>query len=272
MLLFTAALVAVSSSSVVPAVEDFHYPAEEHAELEAVSSIGLTVVALSIHSNSTGVLTLSTANGTSATAHAAGEWVFGWRLRGFLSADGRAAAAVRGAGEDSRATATTTSSSPSPAAPAPAPLAVLEYEADRWGRLEFVALGGRVGATSASTSASASASVPAAAAPSVEGGAGWAGLALRKGVGRIDKVRRPRYNLVGADPDYFTKAEEDPTDWIKQSMENASAFGETTFEAAASRMVPTQEYAITGNANAHTKFSVAPDGRVGTAHYPTGIS
>jgi hypothetical protein len=45
-------------------------------------------------------------------------------------------------------------------------------------------------------------------------------------------------------------------------FEGVQAFGETTFEAAASRMVPTSEYAITGNVDAHTKFSVAPDGRV----------
>jgi hypothetical protein len=221
LLLFTAALVVVASSSVVPVIEDFHYPIEEHAELEAVSSVGLTVVALSINSNSTGKLTLSTANGTNATVHTAGEWIFGWRLRGFLIADVHIAAA------GGRAT-----------------LAVLEYEASRWGRLEFVAIGGRVGAAVVADDVTRP------------------GLALRKGVGRIDQVRRPRYHLRGVDPEYFNKADEDPTDWIKQSMQNASAFGETTFEAAASRMVPTQEYTITGNANAHTKFSVSPDGRV----------
>ena len=32
-------------------------------------------------------------------------------------------------------------------------------------------------------------------------------------------------------------------------------------------MVPTSEYAITGNVDAHTKFSVAPDGRVYLANF-----
>ena len=145
-------------------VDDWHYPVEEAQETAAMHAVGLRVLHLAVENNSTGELSLQAGNGSTITVRTVGAMAFGWQLRGFLAAG---------------------------AVAAPVPLAVLEYTANRWGRVEFVGAGGRVGA---STSGSAAAT-----------GGPTGGLVLRKGVGRMDMVRRPRYNLTGQDPAYFAK-------------------------------------------------------------------
>jgi hypothetical protein len=45
-----------------------------------------------------------------------------------------------------------------------------------------------------------------------------------------------------------------------------SAFGETEFSAAASFLAPSKDYGEVGNVASHTKFVVAPDGRVRCAN------
>ena len=222
-LLALLSAVAHAGAGPMKVTDDWHYPTEEPAETAAVFALGLRVEALSAGSNTTGEITLRAANGSRATATGAGQLIFGWRLRGFLvGCEAVAAAADNGS------------------------LAILEHDATRWGRIEFVAEGDQLGAA---------------------GGPSAAGRRLRKGVGRTDAVRRPRYGLAAHDPAYFAKATGDPNDWIKRSMQNASRFGETTWVAAAARMVPTFDYAITGHPGAHTKFSVAPDGRVYLANF-----
>lgn len=127
------------------------------------------------------------------------------------------------------------------------PLAVLRHDAQRWGLVAFLAEGSRLSTLE----------------PAGDSG----GLVLRKGVGRIDAVRRPHYNLVNVDNDYFHNAVIDARDFLRQGMQHSSAFNETTFVAAASRLPPAHDYAIVGNINSHTKFSIAQDGRVKLANF-----
>ena len=205
----------------LPLIEDWHYPAEEAEEMAALLAVGLHVTALRVTSNTSGELTLAAANGSSASASAPGDRLFGWELRGFLL----------GAGGDSDAEG---------------PLAVLQHNAARWGYIVFVCDKQVL--------------------LSPEPGGGVQGL--RKGVGRAQDVRRPHYNLTAVDPAYFKNAAaEGGDDFIKQSMEAASTFEETTFAAAASTLAPPHDYAIVGNVDSHTKFSVAQDGRVKLANF-----
>ena len=54
------------------------------------------------------------------------------------------------------------------------------------------------------------------------------------------------FSQVAADPSYYSKAAHDSDDFIRQGMEHDSAFNETTFSAAASRLPPPHDYAIVG--------------------------
>ena len=102
----------------VPQHEDWHYPAEEPAELAAEWARGLEVISLSVRSNRSGTLAVRLAaegpGGASASASVPGDVVFGWTLRGFLAS---------GAG---------------------APSAVLERDWDRWGHVLFLSATGRL--------------------------------------------------------------------------------------------------------------------------------
>ena len=217
----------------LPLIEDWHYPAEEAGEMATMRAVGLRATTLRVVSNSSGTLTLTAANGSSASASVPGERLFGWELRGFLLAAGKGCG---GSGSDAE-------QRDHP------PLAVLQYDAPRWGFLAFVSdqqslLGAGVDGVSGAYSG------------------------LRKGVGRAQDVRRPHYNLTAVDPAYFKHAAaEGGDDFIKLGMEAASAFGETSFSAAASTLVPPHDYAIVGNTGSHTKFSVAQDGRVKLANF-----
>lgn len=123
-------------------------------------------------------------------------------------------------------------------------MAVLTHNAERWGYILFVKTGTRLNSTG------------------LAGGRGF-----RKGFGHLKAIRRPRYNLTDTEPRYFERAASDPSDFVKQSMQAASKFGETTFEAAAARLVPPHDYALVGNVKSHTKFVIAPDGRVRLANF-----
>ena len=199
----------------LPSIEDWHYPKEEATEQAELAMLDLWVTGLTCTSNITGTLDVRAANGSAARVSEAGEQIFGWQLRGFLTGDGNRT-----------------------------PLAVLRYEAQRWGLVAFVGEGSRLGL-----------------------GGSPGSFVLRKGVGRVDAVRRPHYSLVGVDSDYFKKAVDDPADFIRQGMQHDSAFNETTFVAAASRLPPAHDYAIVGNVRSHTKFSVAQDGRIKLANF-----
>ena len=199
-------------------IDDWHYPQEESTEMHALLKSGLKVMKLHVDSNATGTLTLRVANGTSATMHLPGDTAFGWVLRGFLSSD------------DSL-----TSGSP---------LAVLEFEADRWGIVVFLTSHGRLSPSSLS--------------------GGWG---FRKGVGEPSQLRQPQLDPRLNTSSYYTTALADPTDALTRAMESASAFGETTFATAAAYLAPTHDYSITGNSHAHTKFSVAQDGKVWLANF-----
>ena len=96
-------------------IEDWHYPKEEAVEMAALMAANLRVTALTATTNTSGSLTLRAANGSSATASAPGQRLFGWQLRGFL------------------------------AVPGEAPLAILRYDAQRWGFVVFLGSDGRLG-------------------------------------------------------------------------------------------------------------------------------
>ena len=211
----------------LPLIEDWHYPREEQPETKALFSVGLRVTALSVESNTTGAITLTARNGSTASATKPGENLLGWELRGFLTGSGSSG-----------------------------PMAILQFNAERWGMVAYLGPQGKACVPGDGCACEPGAAV------CITGG-----RLLRKGVGRADSVRRPHYNLVAVDPQYYAKAVADAGDFIKQGMENTSAFGETTFAAAASRLVPPHDYAIVGNVDSHTKFSVAQDGRVKLANF-----
>lgn len=94
----------------------------------------------------------------------------------------------------------------------------------------------------------------------------------RTGVGLLRSIRRPSYALEAHDKAYFSKARLDPGDYIKKRFLNASRFGEADFAAAASFLPPAKDYALIGNVNSHTKFSVSQDGRVRLANGAPFIS
>ena len=103
----------------VPPTDDWHYPAEEASEMQALSRAGLQVTRMHAASNVSGSLTLRLANGSTATAWQPGDMLFGWTLRGFL---------VTVAADDGLADG----------------LAVLELNAARWGLIAFLGPGARL--------------------------------------------------------------------------------------------------------------------------------
>ena len=182
--------------------------------MEGLMAAGLRVTQLRADSNASGVLTLTAANGSSATARQAGDTLFGsTTLHGFLPGGSST-------------------------------LAVLEFESGRWGYTMFLGPDGKLSPSG------------------VSGGRGF-----RKGIGRTVALLQPRLDPALSSEDYYAQALADPADRIKREMENASAFGEVTFSAAAAFLAPTHDYALVGNAKSHTKFSVAQDGKVWLANF-----
>ena len=201
--------------------------------MEALLSTGLHVVTLSAESNSTGTLTLGLANGTTATLRLPGaDNAFGWTLRGFLCPAtaplvGSRTHVTRSMGEGSTDC-----------------LAVLEFDSARWGYVAFLGPTARLGPAG------------------VSGGHGY-----RKGIGKTSALLRPRLDPRAETGDYYTNAVSDPNDALARAMENGSAFAETTFAVAAAYLAPTHDYALVGNVQSHTKFSVAQDGKVWLANF-----
>ena len=69
---------------------------------------------------------------------------------------------------------------------------------------------------------------------------------LGTNIGKALKSHHRFLSQVAADPSYYSKAAHDSDDFIRQGMEHDSAFNETTFSAAASRLPPPHDYAIVG--------------------------
>lgn len=113
--------------------EDWHYPAEEAAEMAALQRSGLTVVQLHADSNASGTFIVRAANGTTAEARLPGDVVFGWTLRGFLTGLG----AIANGHHDAASAAA--------GAAGAADLAVLEFESARWGLVAFIGPSGQLG-------------------------------------------------------------------------------------------------------------------------------
>ena len=222
-----------------PALDDWHFPLEEADELAA--AVRIRVSEFRATSNSTGTVEIVGLPGvgwevaTAAHTIAVGEQALNWTLRSFLI----------------------------PATGAAAPTyAVLERDWGRWGALIIVQDASRQ--------------------PSlVAGGAGWppplcpsCSVApqnpcafIRKGVGKLAALRRPQYSLQAADEGYFDKAASEPHDWLRQRFVSHTPDHEPTFVSAASVLTPALDYSEVGNRDAHSKFSVAPDGRVSSANF-----
>ena len=176
---------AVSESPLLP-TDDWHYPAEEASETQALLGSGLHVTELSADSNATGTLTLEVANGSAATLHLPGDQAFGWTLRGFLSA-GRGGGGGGGGGGDGDLPLDEWSAL-SRGITSGAALAVLEFEASRWGFVAFLGPEGRLSPAG------------------VHGGHG-----MRKGVGRTSELLRPPLDPRLATSAYYSQALADPT-------------------------------------------------------------
>ena len=97
--------------------------------------------------------------------------------------------------------------------------AVLERDFARWGLLGFF---------SASDTASDTASDAASDTKSDT-------LILRKGVGNIKDLKRPRYNLVRNSPSYWEDTRDNPLDLVKTRALATSEFGEATFDGKEGR-------------------------------------
>ena len=134
------------------------------------------------------------------------------------------------------------------------PIAVLEHDWSRWGSLLFV----QPSAT-AEEGLQQLGECELVAAPT-------SCFVARKGVGRTSALRRPRYALEAVDRDYFVKARDLPTDYLRERMCETTD-GEPTFASAASLLPPSRDYAMVGNLAAHTKFSVSADGRVKSGNH-----
>ena len=90
---------------------------------------------------------------------------------------------------------------------------------------------------------------------------------LRKGVGDINRLKRPRYALTASNANYFTEATTSTDDYLKKLFINITADLEPTFASAASVLPPTLDYALVKNIDAHSGFSVSPQGRVMAANF-----
>jgi hypothetical protein len=197
-------------------VEDWHFPAEEPAELGAAQPIFANKFDLVA-----GTVFISSAAANSTLA--VGEKALNWTLR-----------AVTNMGASQT------------------PTAVLERNWARWGALVYLQEGFQEGAQHTESCRLAPRN------PCVF---------LRKGVGDVDSLKRPRYDLTGSDKDYFVNATTSTDDYLKQLFVNSTADLEPTFVSAASVLSPTLDYALIKNVDAHSGFSVSPQGRVMAANF-----
>jgi hypothetical protein len=142
--------------------------------------------------------------------------------------------------------------------PSSPPVAVLERSWARWGALMYLR---QAVAASAVVPQDLSEWHPCAVAPQNPC------TFLRTGVGQLPSLRRPRYGLTATDESYFVKATTSRNDYLKQLFINETADHEPTFASAASVLPPTLDYTMLKNTEAHSGFSVSPQGRVMSANY-----
>ena len=67
-------------------------------------------------------------------------------------------------------------------------------------------------------------------------------IIMRKGLGELSAMKRPRYDLAGLSPTYWADTRDDPNDLVKDRAVKASEFGEPTFTAFASLLPPSKDY------------------------------
>jgi hypothetical protein len=204
-------------------VDDWHFPAEERAELAAAGQ--LWIVSVDAASNSSGKIHLSVGSAPVESLGVGDTARSGWQLRSFIVGAGLGP-----------------------------PIAVLEHDWSRWGSLLFVQP-----SITAEEGLQQLGECELVAAPTLC-------FVARKGVGRTSALRRPRYVLEAVDRDYFDKARDSPTDYLRERMCETTD-GEPTFASAASLLPPSRDYAMVGNSVAHTKFSVSADGRVKSGNH-----
>jgi hypothetical protein len=231
--LATRATAAPSASATDDeAANDWHFPREEPGEMSSAQPIWISE--LDSHSGTVSISLAAAAapGGAPPRTHrlALGETAFNWTLRSVIPP----------------ASSAGTSGAPETA------IAVLERNWARWGALLYLQEAGAGGS---------SAWQPCRLAPRNPC------LYLRKGVGRVDQIKRPRYNLMQRDSDYFVKATTSTDDWLKQRFTNSTSDGEPTFVSAASALPPTPDYVLVKNVAAHSGFSISPQGRVMSANF-----
>jgi hypothetical protein len=131
------------------------------------------------------------------------------------------------------------------------PTAILERNWARWGALIYLQ---EIGATPSDWA-------PCSVAPSN------ACVFLRKGLGEVSEIKRPRYALTEIDAGYWSKATTSTDDYLKQLMINETDDHEALFASAASVLPPTKDYGEVKNVQSHSGFSVSPQGRVMSANF-----
>ena len=183
----------------IKSTEDWHYPAEEGAEMQALLDTGLRVGGLHCDSNTSGTLTLLLANGSSATARVPGDRIFGWTLRGFLCSDSDASWPSPERSSD----AERSPGRPAWSARSAGGVAVLEFDSARWGLVAFLGPAGRLGHGDVLVSG---------------------GHVFRKGVGRVPALRRPALDPRLTTSAYYEQALADPADALTKAMEGSTPF------------------------------------------------
>lgn len=69
---------------------------------------------------------------------------------------------------------------------------------------------------------------------------------LRKSNGQMAALRQPRYNFTAGEPDYFTRAANDPDDFLGKRIVASSGYGEASFKTAMKYLAPTPDYTLIG--------------------------
>eukprot|EP00039_Didymoeca_costata_P001770 m.54923 g.54923 ORF g.54923 m.54923 type:complete len:1009 (+) comp10959_c1_seq2:92-3118(+) len=85
---------------------------------------------------------------------------------------------------------------------------------------------------------------------------------IRKPVGHIETIQQHFYTLKANDPDYFTKAANDPLDAIGTRILSDTEFGEASYLEAMKYLPPTEDYVVMGTPEASFKWVATATGHV----------
>ena len=96
---------------------------------------------------------------------------------------------------------------------------------------------------------------------SVNGDTRW-DATLHKPLGRLELLHNAPYNLTGPNPTYFTKAANEPDDYLGQRILRDATHREASFLTAAKFLPPIADYVVLGDVGAPVKAVLAMDGKL----------